>query len=192
MKTLKIHRAAGYLRMPWKNGGGSTEEVTRNDGHGLGTFGWRVSIADIAASGEFSSFAGYQRVISVLQGYGMTLDVEGKRSRELLAFDAFAFDGGSQVSCNLLAGSIRNFNLIYSPKLYRARLQWFEGILPANVLTSAATVLVFSACDDLQVRIPGHPAQTLGIYDSLQLDDQQGLLKLVLTGRCCLIELTPA
>ena len=30
MKELKVLRAEGYPRMPWKNGGGSTEEITRD------------------------------------------------------------------------------------------------------------------------------------------------------------------
>ncbi len=46
-------RAADYPRMPWKNGGGSTEEITRDAGTGLDGFGWRLSIADIGESGGF-------------------------------------------------------------------------------------------------------------------------------------------
>ncbi len=192
MNELKILRAAGYPRMPWKNGGGSTEEITRDaaaDGAALDGFGWRVSIADISVSGDFSRFAGYQRIITVLQGEGMVLRVDGKDSRALQAFDAFAFDGASEVSSALLGGAIRDFNLIYAPERFRARLQWFDGILPVSLLTSAGTVLVFSACDDLQVRIGGHGAQTLGIYDALQLEAQGALTKVSLVGRCCVIEL---
>jgi environmental stress-induced protein Ves len=47
MAQLKVLRAADYPRMPWKNGGGSTEEITRDAGTGLEGFGWRLSIADI-------------------------------------------------------------------------------------------------------------------------------------------------
>ena len=68
MSQLQVLRAKDYPRMPWKNGGGSTEEITRDAGEGLEGFGWRLSIADIAESGGFSSFAGYQRIITVLEG----------------------------------------------------------------------------------------------------------------------------
>jgi environmental stress-induced protein Ves len=193
MSELKILRATGYPRMPWKNGGGSTEEITRDDaaaGAALDGFGWRVSIADISASGDFSRFAGYQRIITVLQGDGMVLRVDRKDSRPLLPFDAFAFGGDSEVSSELLGGAIRDFNLIYSPLRFRARLQWFDGILPVSLFTSADTALVFSACDDLQVRIAGHGAQTLGIYDTLQVSTAGQLLKVGLAGRCCVIELS--
>ena len=57
-------------------------------GTGLDGFGWRLSIADIEASGGFSVFAGYQRIITVLQGAGMHLQVDGEQSRALLPFDA--------------------------------------------------------------------------------------------------------
>ena len=59
MSQLKVLRAVDYPRMPWKNGGGSTEEITRDAGTGLDGFGWRLSIADIGESGGFSTFAGY-------------------------------------------------------------------------------------------------------------------------------------
>jgi environmental stress-induced protein Ves len=190
MSTLKILRAAHYPRMPWKNGGGSTEEISRDSGASLDTFGWRVSIADIAQSGTFSTFAGCQRVITVLQGDGMTLTIDGKTSRSLLPHDPLAFSGDSSVDCTLLGGTLRDFNLIYDPKRYQARLQWLHGIVPATFFTSAQTLLLFSACDDLQVRIAGLRAESLGIYDSLQLDDVQGLLKVNLAGRCCVVELT--
>jgi environmental stress-induced protein Ves len=101
MSDVKVLRAKDYPRMPWKNGGGSTEEITRDAGAGLDGFGWRLSIADIAESGGFSSFAGYQRVITVLQGDGMTLCVDGDDTRSLLPLDPFAFSGESQVSCTL-------------------------------------------------------------------------------------------
>ena len=104
MSLLKILRAVNYPRMPWKNGGGSTEEITRDGSGGaaLDGFGWRLSIADIAESGGFSRFAGYQRIITVLQGDGMVLRVDGRDSRALQPFDAFAFEGDSEVCCELL------------------------------------------------------------------------------------------
>lgn len=187
MTELTLLRAADYPRMPWKNGGGSTEEITRDAGQGLEGFGWRLSIADIGESGDFSSFAGYQRIITVLQGDGMVLQVDGQPSRALLPFDAYVFSGESQVSCRLLGGPIRDFNLIYAPQRYRARLQWFSGY--SRVFSSASTVLLFSAQSSLQIGVSGHPEQTLGLYDCLYLQDNEQLRTLDITGRCCLIEL---
>jgi environmental stress-induced protein Ves len=186
MNQLKVLRAKDYSRMPWKNGGGSTEEITRDAGTGLDGFGWRLSIADIAESGGFSTFAGYERVITVLQGDGMTLAVDGQDTRSLLPLDPFAFSGESKVSCTLLGGPIRDFNLIYAPQRYGARLQWLAG--KQRFFSSAGTVLVFSVCDALEVRV-GNSTQQLGRHDCLQLDGNNGLLEVSSNGPCCVIEL---
>lgn len=188
MSQLQVLRAKDYPRMPWKNGGGSTEEITRDGGAGLEGFGWRLSIADIAESGGFSSFSGYQRIISVLQGDGMVLQVDGQPSRDLLPFDAFAFNGESQVNCRLLGGAIRDFNLIYAPQRYRARLQWFAE--PTRLFSAASTLLLFCAQDAVNLRIAGHPQQLLGLYDCVQLSGNAQLLELEVDGRCCVVELS--
>jgi environmental stress-induced protein Ves len=187
MSSLKVLRAVDYPRMPWKNGGGSTEEITRDAGAGLDGFGWRLSIADIGESGGFSTFAGYQRIITVLQGDGMTLSVDGRITRSLLPLDPFAFSGESKVACRLLGGPIRDFNLIYAPQRYSARLQWLSD--EQRFFSSAATVLVFSISDALEVKV-GNSAQQLGRHDCLQLDGNTGLLEVSSNGSCCVIELS--
>lgn len=187
MSQLQLLRAQDYPRMPWKNGGGFTEEITRDSGEGLDGFGWRLSIADIEESGGFSTFAGYQRIITVLQGEGMRLLVDGQPSRPLLPFDAFAFGGESQVSCKLLGGPIRDFNLIYAPQRYRARLQWFDGT--SRLYSSASTVLLFAASSHVEVTMAGREVQRLGLYDCLRLEGNDELLGWEVQGRYCLIEL---
>jgi environmental stress-induced protein Ves len=178
MNELKVLRAKDYPRMPWKNGGGSTEEITRDAGAGLDGFGWRLSIADIGESGGFSIFAGYERIITVLQGDGMTLSVDGRNTRSLLPLDPFAFSGESK---------IRDFNLIYAPQRYSARLQWLSE--EQRFFSSAATVLVFSISEALEVKIDSS-TQQLGRHDCLQLDGNTGLLEVSSNGACCVIELS--
>ena len=188
MIELTVLRAADYPRMPWKNGSGSTEEITRDAGEGLDGFGWRLSIADIGESGGFSRFDGYQRVISVLQGAGMHLNVDEVRSRALLPFDAFAFKGESVVSCTLIDGPIRDFNLIYAADRYSARVQWLE--VGGRFYSSAQTLLIFSADQQVRVELGNTPHEQLSRYDCLQLTGNRGLLDLAVTGRCCVIELS--
>ncbi|MFJ3521773.1 HutD family protein [Pseudomonas sp. NPDC090203] len=195
MTQLTLLRAVNYPRMPWKNGGGSTEEITRDAGEGLDGFGWRLSIADIGESGGFSVFEGYLRIITVLQGAGMTLNIDGQDSEALLPSDPFAFSGDSQVSCTLLDGPIRDFNLIYSPARYRARLQWIDVLQPQRFFSSANVFLVFSAAEQMAANVAEHPPQLLDRHDCLQLDNAEGsLLEVVLyaprASRCCVIELT--
>ncbi|MNQ24972.1 hypothetical protein D3C85_381820 [compost metagenome] len=195
MRRMQILRAADYPRMPWKNGAGSTLEIARDQGEGLDGFGWRLSIADIGESGGFSAFTGYQRIISVLEGDGMQLQVDGALSRPLLAFDPFAFSGDSRVECRLLGGAIRDFNLIYAPQRYVARLQWLTLERPQWLFSSAPVVLVFSAAQALEVRLDEGGAAHLGRYDCLWIERGAELAGLQLqgadAGHCCLIELNP-
>ncbi|MCP8688204.1 HutD/Ves family protein [Marinobacterium sedimentorum] len=192
---IQLLRAPGYPRMPWKNGAGTTLEIMRDAGVNLDGFGWRVSIADIDEAGAFSSFAGYQRIISVLEGEGMCLSVDGADSRPLRAFDPYAFAGDSRVECRLLNGAIRDFNLIYAPQRYSARLQWLRIEQAQRLFSSAATVLVFSTGEGLQVNRRGDDCGVLGRYDCLGIGGDGQLLELTLSApaavNCCLIELTP-
>lgn len=195
MTQLTVLRAADYPRMPWKNGGGSTEEITRDSGIGLEGFGWRLSIADIGESGGFSVFPGYQRIITVLQGAGMTLEVDGVLTEPLIPGDPFAFSGDSQVSCNLIDGAIRDFNLIYAPDRYRASLKWADVLQPRRLFTSAHTLLLFSTAQQMAANMGEQPPQLLEKYDCLQLDNETAELQEIvfyapMACRCCLIELS--
>jgi environmental stress-induced protein Ves len=195
MSQLTVLRATDYAAMPWKNGGGSTEEVARDAGDGLDAFGWRLSIADIEGSGGFSRFAGHQRIITVLQGAGMTLTIDGARSEVLLPGDPFAFSGDSEVICELVEGAIRDLNLIYAPDHYRASLLWVDVLKPQRLFTSATTLLLFSAAEQMAANLAEHAPQLLEKHDCLQLDNPTGqLLEVVLyaprASRCCMIELS--
>ncbi len=118
----------------------------------------------------------------------MQLTVDGREVRPLLPLDPFAFSGASQVSCTLLDGAIRDFNLIYCPERYVARLQWFDG--QQRFFTQAHTVLVFSAAEQAWVDTGNAPLQALGRYDCLRLEGNAGVMAMATDGRCCVIELT--
>ncbi|MNI66103.1 HutD [compost metagenome] len=91
------------------------------------------------------------------------------------------------MSCTLLGGPIRDFNLIYAPQRYAARLQWLSG--EQRFFSEAGTVLVFSVSDALEVKT-GNTVSQLGRHDCLQLDGNAGLLEVSSNGVCCVIELT--
>ena len=76
---MHILRAENYRRMRWKNGGGETAEIAVSpDSAGLDDFDWRVSMATVEAGGPFSMFAGVDRTLSILEGEGILLVVEGR------------------------------------------------------------------------------------------------------------------
>jgi len=102
--------------MPWRNGGGTTTEIyVHPEGSGLdGTpFDWRVSIADVAADGPFSVFAGYDRTIMCIAGEGMILSGGAEGDIDVRArFVPRAFRGEWSIVSRLVAGPIRDFNLM--------------------------------------------------------------------------------
>ena len=184
---VRLYRAQDYPRMPWRNGGGTTQEVACNAGGSSAAFTWRLSIAEVAQDGGFSAFNGLQRVITVLEGGGIALTVDGRAQAPLRARQAY--------DCRLLDGPIRDFNLIYSPRHHHARLQWIGGARDWTFHSAATTVLLFNAGDALTARRDGHVLPAPARYDCLHLESAEGLAEYRLESAtvldACLIELQP-
>ena len=164
--AVRLVRAAEHAAMPWKNGGGTTHEIiafpSRDD------FLWRLSIADVAADGPFSSFPGVARTIMLLEGNGMRLRTDGAQAvvvREALR--PLDFDGDAATDCTLLDGPVRDFNIMS----VRGRIvhRWevirtfpFTPLVPPSATTSA----VFSAGGRARV-VAGDWAIDLARHDTL-------------------------
>ena len=115
--------ASGYRVMPWKNGQGTTREIAREPASGEG-FLWRLSIAEVAASGDFSLFPGYERTISLIEGAGMRLIFEEAPEKRIeRRFEPFDFSGDWFCHCKLIAGPVRDFNLMVDRKRARGRTE---------------------------------------------------------------------
>lgn len=112
--SIRIQRFEEHLKMPWKNGLGITREViSRSSSDGSGGFDWRISLANVGASGPFSVFAGIDRTIAVLQGDGMQLTVDGRRQPPLLVESMpFAFSGEAEVQADCLGGETLDLNMM--------------------------------------------------------------------------------
>ncbi|WP_308466313.1 HutD/Ves family protein [Rathayibacter soli] len=192
MGTASVYRAADQVRMPWKNGAGTTLEVARLDDAATGRMLWRVSIADVADNGPFSIFDGYRRIISVLEGEGMQLTVGGERSRPLRRHDAFAFDGGAITNCELLGGPIRDFNLIFAADRVAGRMRWVTVRGRERIASTAATLLVYNAADETVHAESDTSAVSLDPGDCLRMGDAE--LSLLARGSseavCAVIELS--
>ncbi len=97
--------------MAWANGGGVTYEVASSpDGAGLDDFDWRVSLAEIASSRNFSAFGGVDRILLVV-GEGMTLRVDGV-DQVALPLVPLSFPGEAVTSCSLSAGPTSDLNVM--------------------------------------------------------------------------------
>jgi environmental stress-induced protein Ves len=110
---IQVLRAADRVASPWKNGGGVTREVASSPSAAPGfDFDWRVSLADVASGGPFSSFPGIDRIITVVQGEGMTLTVDGLETVVSDRFVPFHFSGDATTDCRLLGGALVDFNVM--------------------------------------------------------------------------------
>src|SRR5580692_4018189 len=111
---MQIVRYKTLNATPWKNGGGVTREAIRVP-PGADPFGWRVSFAQIDASGPFSDFSGYERHMVLLRGAGVRLAFAGGKQVSLLEVGNLAqFDGAVATHGKLVQGSCIDLNLIVS------------------------------------------------------------------------------
>ena len=126
--TLEFFDLANVPATPWKNGGGSTRELvcwppaTAAAG-GMDSFGWRVSVATIAAPGPFSAFAGVDRQIMLLGGDGVHLTSSGWQHMLAERWQPFAFSGDEAVDCTMLGGISTDFNLMLRRGVWEGALQ---------------------------------------------------------------------
>lgn len=112
---MDIIRYADLKPSPWRNGGGVTRELARfpsgGSAAGDGQWDWRVSIAEINKAGVFSSFAGMERVLTVVDGDLLFLTVDGAE-HPLEKYRPFRFSGDAEAAGALPTGDIRDLNVI--------------------------------------------------------------------------------
>ncbi|RVD58769.1 HutD family protein [Mesorhizobium sp. M2D.F.Ca.ET.185.01.1.1] len=180
---MRILRAAGYRVMPWKNGGGTTTEIAvLPDGAGLDDFDWRVSMARVETSGPFSSFAGIDRTLSVLEGEGIVLDIAGQPPARLTKASApLAFPGDVPTGATLIGGPITDLNVMtrrdrMTHKVERRPLSGEIRIVPG-----AATTLVLVV--DAGVTLFTGDTLDLEPLDTLILDHDSPELRLQSKGQ---------
>ena len=152
--SIQIVRFASLAKKPWKNGGGATAEIAvAPPDAGLDDFDWRLSIADIAADGAFSRFDRIDRTTALLAGAGVVLEVAGDERRVDLVGAAIAFPGDAPAFARLIAGPIRDFNVMtrrgrFTHEVVRVRagaiapIEAQDEILAIVALEDSSTVLV--------------------------------------------------
>ena len=111
--AVGVHRRVERVFRPWKNGGGTTAEIVASPaGAGFDDFDWRISTARVAASGPFSLFPGVDRVLTVLEGDGIALEIGGVRHALDADSSPFAFPGDVPCVGHLGAGPILDLNVM--------------------------------------------------------------------------------
>lgn len=181
--NARVLQAADYRRVRWKNGGGWTCEIAAAPAADPALdFAWRVSIADVESDGAFSPFPGCDRHIALLEGAGMELafgEADPVRLDQRLRFVTFA--GEWQTRGRLLAGPVRDFNVIVQRAEYSADVLHRPLVGPMLFLPEPATTWLIHL-------VGGHAAlkdvadAQLAAGDSLLLEPGAGARNRVVSG----------
>lgn len=142
---MKLLPASGHKRMPWKNGGGETIEIAVfPEGASLSQFDWRVSMATVASDGPFSAFPGIDRTLSILEGNGMTLLIDGREPAPLTQASApLAFPADVATSASLIDGTIVDLNVMTRRGRLAHHVRRLDVEGEGSLASEAATSLIF-------------------------------------------------
>ncbi len=138
-----------FTTMPWKNGGGVTHEIVRDERHGAML--WRLSIAEVASDGAFSLFPGMTRLLTVIAGNGMTLEADDviltAKPRQPVRFS-----GDTALFGRLTKGPVRDLNFIFDASTINADMSRLDGPVEANL---HATAVAAAICIEGLVQVDG-------------------------------------
>lgn len=172
-----VLRWSEYRSMPWKNGGGMTREVASGavqvppaSGESADGYDWRVSVADVDAGGSFSSFPGIDRVITLVEGEGMVLTVDGV-PQPVGPLSPFAFSGDAVTDCRLEAGAVRDMNVMTRRGRATADVR-IVTVAPAREVEMACaageTLIVMAVTEGIAVGGPDGQETALGRLDCVR------------------------
>ena len=129
------------------------------------------------------------RLVTLVQGTGVRLDLDSDSTKVLVPFQTLSFDGSRGVQCSLLDGPVQDVNLIYSPAHISPRWEWTRPGVSHSFHTSADTTLLFSPQFHITVSSDSFfpiilpPGHLLEIRNS----EEPVNFELKLTGSRCLI-----
>lgn len=152
--SLELIRAADLQPIPWKNGGGTTREITiEPPGATFDTFLWRISMADVDQAGPFSAFAGIDRIIAVMQGGAMVLnDGNTGASHILRPAQPFSFAGETPIHAELPDGPTQDFNLMWRRDAAQGHMTARRTI--EHLSLDAGTTVLHCAAGSYSVGLP--------------------------------------
>ncbi|AGT08183.1 HutD/Ves family protein [Paracoccus aminophilus] len=185
---MTLLRAEDHRRMPWKNGKGITIEIAIHpEGASTDDFDWRLSTASVATDGPFSVFPGIDRSLSVLEGDGILLAVEGLGETELRQDTApFSFPADAPTSARLIGSEITDLNAMSRRGRVTHRLTRHEIAGEISLPVSGETCLIF--CGTGRVEVAG---TALGKLDCLRLERPEAALQARGTGTLYLVSFDP-
>lgn len=107
---MQVLRNAELAVSRWPNGAGRKADLLAGEG-------WMAGFAWLDADAPFSNLPGMDRTITLVEGPGFTLDIEGQDLAVLSRFVPARFDGGAATRCRV-EGASRVLNVMTHRDLY--------------------------------------------------------------------------
>jgi environmental stress-induced protein Ves len=179
-----------YRRTPWKNGGGVTIDIADDYAPGAppGSWSgmlWRFGRTQIAVPAPFSDLSGFDRILTVIGGRGLWLDIAGGASLDVREpFRPVRFRGEDRIVSRLEAGAVAVLNLLADRTKYEIDVVILTG---GTTCALAAMISVVYALEDSAVTIDDSYA--LASDEALRIDGA-GRTLAVQSGRVALANIS--
>jgi environmental stress-induced protein Ves len=175
-----------YRRTPWKNGGGVTIDIADDYAPGTppGSWSgmlWRFGRTQIVTPAPFSDLSGFDRILTVIGGRGLWLDIAGGISLDVREpFRPVRFRGEDRIVSPLEAGPVAVLNLQADRTKYEIDVVILSG---GEARSLEGTIHLVYALDDSDV-IAGE-SYRLAADEALRLEGEARSLE-VARGRVAL------
>ena len=156
---MKVLRAGDHKRMPWKNGRGETVEIAVFPANAtVDTFDWRISLATVAEDGPFSIFPGIDRTLSVIEGGGLEVAVDGCKPTVLdPSSRPYRFPADVATKARLTDGTIVDFNVMSRRETANHHVERY----PLPLLLAGMDRNRFVLCLGADVRVASGPREEI-------------------------------
>ena len=174
--NLSIIDKTMFRKMPWANGGGVTTELFVRTDERSGRILWRLSMAGVDTDGPFSHFAGYDRILVLMEGQGLRLS-HGDRTEQFLSrvYDLARFPGDADTHATLTEGPVQDFNVIADRATFGTAVTVLQAANNKRVAIHANILAIFAADHDLLIAEPSMASHPLPKGDLLLVEaPQQG------------------
>ena len=153
--NIKIIDKTMFRQMPWANGGGVTTELYVHREESSGRILWRLSMAGVDTDGPFSHFAGYDRILVLLEGQGLRLRHKDGTEHALSSlYDLASFPGDVETHATLAGGPIQDFNVIAYRSAFRPAVTVIQSGSSDRVTVSASVLAIYAVDGDLVIVDP--------------------------------------
>ncbi|NBE54080.1 HutD/Ves family protein [Streptomyces boluensis] len=157
--AARVIRTAELAPQPWANGRGRTREVYRQLAAGsTESTLWRLSLADIEATGPFSSLPGMDRYLLSAAPVRLRLSIDGTE-HELRHTQVVSFAGDARVSTVAVEGCAQALNLMVRTGL-RGGIEVLRGDADLPVTVATAATIAYVVLDGT-VTLDGRPLRRL-------------------------------